>query len=182
MAVARAAGIADAAVIAAIEVETWRTTYAGILPPAMLIGMDERRRTGAWRRTLAGDPGDTIVGVEEGQVIGFGSCGRQRAADLPYTGEVFTLYISPDYQGLGSGRLLLRALFERLVKCGHQSSLLWVLQGNPSRFFYERLGGRFVASRRIEVWRGERVDAAAYGWSDLPSVLSRSGQSQSRID
>lgn len=182
MAIARAAATADAAAIAAIEVETWRSTYAGILPPAMLVGMDERRRAGSWRRTLAEEPDDTLVAVELDAVIGFGSCGRQRASDLPYTGEIFTLYVAPDYQGLGHGRLLLTALFQRLVRCGHRSSLVWVLQGNPSRFFYERLGGRFIASRRIDVWRGQRVDAAAYGWTDLPAALGRIGQSQSRID
>jgi ribosomal protein S18 acetylase RimI-like enzyme len=181
MAVIRAALPADAGAIAAIEVETWRTAYAGILPDAMLLGLDPARRRQSWGRTVRYDPGDAVIATEDGGVVGFGSCGRQPLTALPYSGEIFTLYVLPDRQNQGTGRLLLAALFERLVGLGQTSALVWVLSDNPSRYFYERMGARWVANRPIPVWRGQSVDAAGYGWTDLRAVLERRGQMPSRI-
>ena len=53
-----------------------------------------------------------------------------------------------------------------LVAAGRTSALVWVIKANPSRFFYQRMGGKFVLTRRIRVG-GELVDAIAYGWPDL---------------
>ena len=59
---------------------------------------------------------------------------------------------------------------DRLMRRGLPSALVWVLRDNPSRFFYERLGGKAVATRPISVG-GIDVDAVAYGWRDLAAVL-----------
>jgi ribosomal protein S18 acetylase RimI-like enzyme len=110
-----------------------------------------------------------------GSTVGFGSCGARRAAASNYAGEVFTLYVEADAQGRGVGRRLLLHLFGRLMRRGLPSALVWVLRDNPSRFFYERLGGKAVATRPIGVG-GIDVDAVAYGWRDLAAIL----QSQSK--
>ncbi len=182
MAFTRAASAADAASIAAIDVETWRTTYAGMLSDETLLRLDPRRRADAWRRAIRREPGDTLVIEEADVVVGFGSCGAQRTADLPFVGEVFTLYVEPDFQGRGHGRQLLTGLFERLLQRGLGSALVWVLRENPSRFFYERLGGRLVATRWIEMGGRSSVAGTAYGWDDLCAVVRRRGQTTSRID
>jgi hypothetical protein len=44
----RQARLEDVAAIADIEVETWRATYAGMLPDRVLVGMSERRQKGSW--------------------------------------------------------------------------------------------------------------------------------------
>jgi ribosomal protein S18 acetylase RimI-like enzyme len=178
----RAATIADARAIAAVDVETWRTTYAGILPDQFLLGLSERQRAGSWSRFIGRRPGDTVVALDDrGQIIGYGSCGMQRDIDLPYAGEVFTLYVAPDFQGRNIGRQLLVTLFARLIRCGFYSSLIWVLRDNPARFFYERLGGQAVAMRRIEMGRGIKVDAVGYAWRDLAEAVQNRGQAKSRI-
>ena len=181
MSAIRVALPADAAQIARIEVDTWRASYAGILPTAMLLNLDQERRTRSWRRTIATEFGDTLVAAEGEEIAGFGSCGRQRVTSLPYSSEIFTLYVTPDRQNRGIGRALLTGMFEHLIAEGHRSSIVWVLQQNPSRFFYERLGARYVATRPIPVWRGDCVDAAGYGWQDLHAALRLRGQAPSRI-
>ena len=45
MDVVRPARLEDARAIARIEVETWRSTYAGMLPDRVLLNMSERRQT-----------------------------------------------------------------------------------------------------------------------------------------
>jgi ribosomal protein S18 acetylase RimI-like enzyme len=167
----------DAKAIARIEVETWRATYAGVLPDRALIGMSERRQAASWLTLLQRRPDGVMVAQRGGEgVVGFGNCGTQRDRSLPFAGEIYTLYVAPDAQGDGVGRHLLTRLFGRLAETGHRSALIWVVRANPARFFYERLGGRQVLHRKIPVG-GEPVEAIAYGWSDLSGDFARRARS-----
>jgi ribosomal protein S18 acetylase RimI-like enzyme len=161
----------EARMIARLDVETWRAAYAGVLPANYLVGLSERRREIGWRMAILREPRDIRVAVDAQSVTrGFGSCGPSRdRRDFP--GEVFTLYVSPDWQNRGVGRRLLLALFRRLVSSGLDAGIDWVLRENPSRFFYERLGGRLVSHKPIAVG-GAVVEALAYGWPDLPAYLA----------
>ena len=173
----RSARLGDAEAIARIEVETWRTTYAGVLPDRVLLNMSERRQTASWSSFLRHRPDDVRVShTIKGSITGFGNCGAQRNSELDFAGEIYTLYVLPDAQGQGAGRALLLGLFARLVATGYGSALVWVVRANPARFFYERLGGKQVMHRAIPVG-GAPVDAVAYGWRDLASVLGRTARS-----
>ncbi len=181
MTVIRQARLGDARAIGRIEVETWRTTYAGILEDRVLLGMSEERQTASWSGFLRHRPGDVWVAQQDGKgLVGFGNCGRQRVPGLGYAGEVYTLYVLPDLQGCGFGRSLLMALFARLIDCGHRSALVWVVRANPARFFYERLGGKLALARTLPVG-GKPVEAVGYGWSDLPAILNRRARSGDRF-
>jgi ribosomal protein S18 acetylase RimI-like enzyme len=161
----------DAAAIARLDVETWQAAYAGILETPFLVGLSAERRERGWAGLIRREPRDVRVAVgPDGAVLGFGSCGRCR--DEPsYTGEVFTLYVAPDWQNQGIGRALVLALFARLVERGDRSAVIWVLSENPSRFFYKRLGGREVR-RKMLPFAGTHIAATAFGWPDLPQYLS----------
>ena len=50
--------------------------------------------------------------------------------------------------------------------------MLWVLKQNPSRGFYERLGGEVLAEQEIEI-SGQKYPEVAYGWRAL-QVVARS--------
>jgi ribosomal protein S18 acetylase RimI-like enzyme len=161
----------DARGIARLDIETWRSTYAGVLSPTYLVGLSERRREIGWHYVILREPRDVRVAIAaDGTILGFGSCGPSRG-DPRFSGEVFTLYVAPDWQNRGIGRSLLIALFRRLVAVERPSALVWVLRDNPSRFFYERLGGRRVG-RKFFSMAGAAVEAMAYGWPDLRGVLA----------
>jgi len=167
----RAARPGDARAIAKLDVETWRTTYAGVLSTSYLVGLSERRRELGWRGVILREPRDVRIAVEAGgAIVGFGSCGPNRG-DRFFAREVFTLSVAPDWPTQGIGRRLLIALLRRLVVSGRRSAILWVLRDNPARFFYERLGARQVSRRSLAVG-GTGVLAIAYGWRDLPSFLA----------
>jgi ribosomal protein S18 acetylase RimI-like enzyme len=177
MGVIRQARLGDARAIGRIEVDTWRSTYAGMLPDRVLLAMSQERRIASWAGVLRHRPGDVYVAIDQGRgIAGFGDCGPQRDGTFAFAGEVYTLYVSPDAQGRGFGRQLLIALFARLVDCGHRSALVWVVRANPARFFYERLGGKLVLHRPIPV-SGTPVEAIAYGWKDLRAVIDRQARS-----
>ena len=167
----RSARPSDARGIARLDVETWRTTYAGVLSTSYLVGLSERRREAGWRGVIMREPRDVRVAVDgTGAIRGFGSCGLNRG-ERSFTGEVFTLYVDPDWQNRGIGRRLLIALFRRLVATGRGSAILWVLRDNPARFFYERLGAQQVSRRSLAVG-GSNIEATAYGWRDLRGFLA----------
>lgn len=171
----RAARPGDALRIARLDVETWRATYAGILTTAFLVGLSTQRREIGWSAVIEREPRDVRVAVDaDGEIVGFGSCGKNRGG-AEFAGEVFTLYVAPDWQNLGIGRLLLLSLFERLVAQGCASVIIWVLRENPSRFFYQRLGGREVKHRMFAVG-GKKTAAAGYAWRDLPRFLEAAAQ------
>jgi GNAT superfamily N-acetyltransferase len=112
----------------------------------------------------------------EAGVIGFGNAGPARRDELPkdsdWTGEIYTLYLAPDWHGQGIGRQLLEGLFDRLKRLGRTRVVLWVVEANPTRFFYEAMGGRQVARRR-EPFAGIMLDELAYGW-DLTATRRKS--------
>jgi ribosomal protein S18 acetylase RimI-like enzyme len=167
----RPARVGDARDIARLDVETWRSTYPGMLSAPYLVGLSPRRREIGWRMVILREPRDVRVAIDSASaLVGFGSCGPSRT-DRHFPGEVFTLYVAPDRQNEGIGRRLLIALFRRLVASGLDAAIVWVLRDNPSRFFYERLGGRQVSHKAIDVG-GTRVEALAYGWPDLPAYVA----------
>ena len=103
----RQATARDANAIAKVHIDTWRDTYAGIIPDRILLEMSLRRHSATWsvefgkRRN-----GHTVVVAEDSRagVVGFGSGGRARYRNLPYDGEVYTLYVLTDYRGQGVGK------------------------------------------------------------------------------
>lgn len=171
----------DASAIGRVHVETWQATYAGLLPDTMLVTMSDVRQSAWWSRMLA-DPGEArgifVADDEEMGVVGFGSCGLVR--DPPEglrgserrVGEVYTLYVEPDFQNRGLGRRLLDALFRQLRADGCDTAVLWMLAENPTRFFYEGMGGKRVG-QRIDTLSGVDVEELAFAWHDLSAPLIR---------
>jgi len=169
----RRAGIPDAAAIAGIYVETWREAYPGMLPDRMLLGMSRARQTQSWRGSIC-DPAQSVLLAEDaqGEVIGFGSCGGTLHSSLPYSGEIYTLYVAPDHQRRGVGSLLLGGLICELRRKDHRAALVWALADNPSRFFYEAMGAALVAESSEVLW-GRRVRQRGYGWRDLDAWIAK---------
>ncbi|MCP5363831.1 MAG: GNAT family N-acetyltransferase [Hyphomicrobiales bacterium] len=170
MLIVRPARMADAAAIAMVYVETWRSAYPGLVPDDVLIGMSIRAQARKWADMLARRNREETVVVAElypGGVVGFGSCGEARkATGLAPAGEIFTLYVLPEHQNRGLGEALLCGLFEMLAHRGLNSALVWVLADNPSRFFYEVMGGRRVAER-VEVLWNKHLRQTCYAWDDV---------------
>jgi GNAT superfamily N-acetyltransferase len=175
--VIRAARPGDARRIARLDVETWRAAYAGILATPFLVGLSAQRREVGWSAVIEREPRDVRVAVDaDGNIQAFGSCGRCRAG-AKFAGEVFTLYVAPDWQNQGIGRRLLITLFERLAAQGCGSAIIWVLRDNPGRFFYRRLGGREVQHKIFAVG-GKRIEAAGFAWNDLPRYLETAARAE----
>lgn len=159
----------DAAAIARVHVETWRATYPGILPDRYLVNLSPAAYARRWSLLLGQERRGrrTFVGVDgRGDVVAFASCGPQRTALSGYGGEFYAIYVANEAQGQGWGRRLLGAMAQDLLDVGVPAAVVWVLRDNPSRWFYERLGGQRLAEQPIS-FAGARLVETAYGWTDL---------------
>ncbi|HWL81581.1 MAG TPA: GNAT family N-acetyltransferase [Roseomonas sp.] len=175
----RRAQPADATAIAAVHIASWRSTYPGLLPDAYLAGLSLPRIAGGYYRSLVERQNGEALFVavvppqlpeEVPQVVGFTSCRRARRRGLA-EGEIETLYVLDDWREQGLGRRLMRAAAAHLAAIGCGSVMLWVLSQNPSRWFYQRLGGQLVATEAIHVG-GRPVDQTAMLWKPIERLLT----------
>jgi GNAT superfamily N-acetyltransferase len=174
----RAAQLADAAAIATVHVDSWRTTYAGILPDDYLANLSYAQREQLWRDILSTPTGAEFVYVAEdagGNVIGFAAGGAERSGDAVYRGELYAMYLRDRYHRRGIGRHLTMAVVNRLLHEGASSMLVWVLAANPSRAFYEALGGQQVSEKSVTIGGVPCVEVA-YGWLDLRGLATQATQ------
>ncbi len=181
----RPARVGDAEALSRIYVEGWRSAYPGLLPANLLVGMCAGERRGrAWARVIAGPGSSERVIVAEtaaceaddrpGPVVGFASGGVARQGGLGHDGEVYTLYVDDDFQGNGIGRRLFATLAVGLAGRYGPSVIVWVLEGNPARYFYESLDGRLVG-RRPGSLGGADIVELAYAWPEATVLAARQG-------
>lgn len=166
----RVARVGDAAAIALVYIESWRSAYAGLVPDAVLTGMSLSKQRRRWVSQIAS--GDTVMVADHPThgIVGVGSCGLCRDVRFAGSGEIYTLYLLPDWQDQGYGRELLAAMLRAMRSAGFDAAVLWVLARNPSRFFYEAMGGERVAEREEQLW-GTMLPEIAYEWRPLPQPL-----------
>jgi GNAT superfamily N-acetyltransferase len=166
----RAATERDAEGISHVHVESWQTTYAGIVPGEYLASLDEAERVPLWREWL-GLEVEAYVAFLDGEVVGFISGGPIREPIENYDAELFAIYLLQKAQRQGIGTTLLCELAGSLRGKGFRSMAVWVLERNSSKGFYVKLGAQFLASREIKIGRTVFCEAA-YGWADLEAVRS----------
>ena len=157
----------DAAGIAGVHVAAWRSAYAGILPDAFLAGMSQRRQAAYYLARIQAGPGVFVAATPN--VVGFATTGRPRTPGLA-DGEIETLYVLDDWRDQGIGRGLLQAAGRHLDGAGCSSAFLWVLRENPSRWFYQRMGGRAAMESAVQV-AGIAVPQVAFVWDPIKELL-----------
>jgi GNAT superfamily N-acetyltransferase len=168
MALVRLATEQDAACIAHVHVQSWRTTYAGLVPEAYLANLDEAERAVLWGEWLTQDV-QVYVAESQGKVVGFASGGPMREPLQTYEGEVYALYLLQEVQGQGIGTALLYEIAGALLDMGFVSMAVWVLEENPAKEFYMKLGALPITSKEIEIG-GVQLTEVVYGWPDLAAL------------
>ena len=169
----RAADPADAGPIARVQVDSWRTTYAGIAPDDYLANLSCRDRESRCTDILsAGRPAESnfVAETDGGEIVGFAGGGLEREGNPAYLGELYAIYLLEEHQRVGVGRRLVSAVAGQLLVDGFRSMLVWVLEDNrPSCRFYEALGGTRVG-RKTTTIGGADLAGVSYGWSDVGAL------------
>lgn len=138
----RRAREADLGSLSTVFDASWREAYRGIIPGVELERLIAGRDRAWWRSALR--RGRPIALVETGErVVGYAAYGRTRSRALGTQAEIDELYLMPEYQGIGLGRRLFKAVRNDLADHGLTQLGVWSLEENDrAGAFYEGLGGR----------------------------------------
>jgi ribosomal protein S18 acetylase RimI-like enzyme len=159
----RRAEVRDADAITAVHDAAWRYAYDGMIPAKELSRIVARRGPRWWDRAIR--RGTAVLVLEVGGAIcGYATVGPNRARNLPQKGEVYEIYLKPEYQGIGLGTRLFLAARRELARFGFDSVVVWALSDNDGACrFYRNAGGRKIA-RANEKFGEVLLTKIAFAW------------------
>jgi len=124
----------DAAELGRIQVLTWRTAYASILPAAVLESLAEDAAAAAWRDAIVAPPTPrhrVLVAQEQEWSVGFAAVGP--ADDLEpgdpepeTTASVGPILVEPRWGRRGHGSRLLAAVVDHARADGMTRAVAWI--------------------------------------------------------
>lgn len=163
----------DAASIAEIHTQSWRTTYRGTLRDAYLDGGLAAERLALWRGRLNPLAPRHIgsIAFAQGDPVGFAWV--ELHADPVWGMLLDNLHVRPDLKGHGIGRRLLESACRRAAAVAPTEGLfLWVYEANvDARTFYERLGAEVLDRVVVDAPGGGQVAEFRYSWPTVGALL-----------
>jgi ribosomal protein S18 acetylase RimI-like enzyme len=172
----RKATIADSPGLAKVQIDSYRATYAGILPQTYLDNFSYEEQSQDWRELLAGDMSDLLVVAvnDDGNVRGYLLGRLQNRAEKGFDCEVVALHVDPSFHRQGIGRRLLGRIAFEFQQQGCQSLMLSVLtQNHNARAVYEHLAGKLVAGKEIRFeFEGVELTEVVYAWEKIEELCS----------
>jgi L-amino acid N-acyltransferase YncA len=158
----------DAPRIGAVQVLSWQSAYAGLIPQDHLDGLDQERSGQRWLRALSAQPGPrtvTLVVERDGEVVGFAHFGpaQDEGMDPATVADLRTIYLVPRAWGTGTGRALMAAALESMVAAGFRSAMLWVLDTNErAQRFYTAAGWAPDGAAKVDDSLGPTLSEIRY--------------------
>ncbi|MEM0899301.1 MAG: GNAT family N-acetyltransferase [Pseudomonadota bacterium] len=153
----------DANGIADVHADAWRFAYTGVIPHRALTGMINRRGGAWWDRAIRRGTSIYLVGSSD-TVFGYVTFGLNRARALRHEGEVYELYLLPEYHGMGLGKRLFQEARQSLLAHGCEGLVVWSLKDNERACeFYSDLGGKDAVQGR-ETFDGQTLEKIGFLW------------------
>src|ERR687893_8505 len=151
----------DAAALSNVFDAAWREAYQGIIPSIALERMISRRGPRWWLSTIGRGRALVVLDVAEA-IAGYVSYGRCRDRSLPAEGEIDELYLTPEYQGIGFGKRLFKAVRNDLHDRDVKQIVVWSLSDNERACaFYRQMGGKPI-KETMERIGGTNMGKIAY--------------------
>ena len=141
----RPARPADAERIARLQLLTWRTAYAELLP-AQALEVPEVQAAALWLGAVESPPTPThrvLVAFERDELVGFVASGPASDDGLDPTGtvELLTLLVEPRWGRRGHGSRLLAAAVEHWRADGARTAVAWAFERDPALRAFLTSGG-----------------------------------------
>ncbi len=154
---------ADKAALTALYRDAWRYAYRGIIPGINLERMIARRGPAWWGRMHRLGHRALVLEFDD-RVAGYATFGPCRTRSFPKRGEIYELYVRPEFQGIGFGKHLFGEARRHLRANGLCGLLVWSLAENDLACrFYKALGGK-ERMRGYERTGGTRLEMIAFDW------------------
>jgi GNAT superfamily N-acetyltransferase len=151
----RPARPADAERVARVQLSTWRTAYADLLPPEAL-AVPEEQVAAVWLHAVEAPPTPrhrVLVALERDELVGFAAStpvSDDEELDAGTTAELTALLVEPRWGRRGHGSRLLAAAVDGWRQDGTTLAVAWVWQ-------------RDAAARGLLTAAGWEPDGAARG-------------------
>lgn len=169
----RQARAKDAAGIAKVHVDSWRTTYKNILPAEFLANLSYGQRTALWDSNISDQTNYVVVAENaDGTIIGFGTAAKRKNNTVEGAADLTSIYLLADYQSQGIGKLLMAKLFLHFKQWGYKNVFVEVLEENKTRYFYEYYGAKAIKSVEIKM-AGTVLKELIYEWDQIDAVLQK---------
>lgn len=123
--------------------KSWKRTYSSFVPEADLRTYWDLHYSLESMEKMFNDPGvDGFVAEADGRTLG---CLRTRFDEVKQIFYIVSLYVLPDEQKKGIGRLLMAEAEKLALEFGLQEIWIGVMvQNKPARAWYEMLEFRFI--------------------------------------
>ena len=159
----------DASGIAKVQVESWNTTYPGIVPKSYLDSLDVKKREKIWKQAAVNQP--LYIAELNGEIVGFAIGGENRDKDTypEFDGELYAIYSLKQVHGQGIGRALFEHAVRNLARRGYNKMIVAVLSENPAVNFYKHMGGSYLGEETITI-DGASIQESFYGYNDINKV------------
>ncbi len=166
MVIIRPARPTDCRGIAEVQVNSYRTAYAGIFPPSYLAAFTVAEQEQDWQNWLADHPNDILLlaVTPEEEVVGYILARAEPNIYPGYDAEILALHVMPAAQHKGIGQALWQKAVADLHELGACSFMLWTVKNNPVRNWYEGLQGKLIAEKSYPA-DGWEIEEVAYGWN-----------------
>jgi ribosomal protein S18 acetylase RimI-like enzyme len=162
----RTANSRDTSALAHAYIECLKSAYSGIIYPEDLNDIPVARVEAQLRRWFSGGAA-VLAGIHKRDgLVGFIAAGESDGAQPDFPAEIYAHCVAEDYQGRGLGRRLLAAAAREMNDRRFGAMIVWLPVKNAATGFYEKLGGRRVATRPMVV-EGKNLEGVGYGWRDL---------------
>ena len=156
----------DARAISEAHRDAWLQAYGGLIPHKPLIHMVQRRGEGWWRKAADG-PATLLVLDVAGTIAGYATIGLNRSRALPYDGEIYEIYLRPEFQGIGLGRRLFGESCRLLKSLGCEGLVVWCLEDSEhAQRFFRRHGG-IDAVEGTEDFGGTQLKKLGFVWTAI---------------
>jgi ribosomal protein S18 acetylase RimI-like enzyme len=153
----------DAREISNVHRLSWIHAYSGLIPYHALTNMLERRGEDWWRRAANGPTSLMVLDIG-GKIAGYATLGTNRVQALKQEGEIYELYLLPEYQGTGLGSYMFRECRTRLHALGLRGLAAWCLEESENAATFFRAAGGIDIAEGIEDFDGTGLKKLGFVW------------------
>jgi ribosomal protein S18 acetylase RimI-like enzyme len=151
------AKLSDATLLGEVHSLSFRTAYKDIIDGEVLRSFTPEKSAMRFFKVIK-EKAEVLYCVKtEGLIIGFGVIGKSRDDDMvDGTGEIWSIYLHPEYSGQGIGSVLMNFLCDKLKKSGFAKVSVWVLEKNEKAVkFYNKHGFKQDGTKDIRISGGD---------------------------
>jgi ribosomal protein S18 acetylase RimI-like enzyme len=168
----RPAVLSDGASLAKVQVDSYRSAYASLLPKAYIEAFTYKEQEQDWLELLGAGTNDILLVATsaEKQVIGYVLARAVPEIYPGYDSEIVAMHVRQAFQRHGIGKALMSKAIEGLQERDCKSVMLWTLKNNTTRQWYERLDGKLLGEKNYKI-NDLDVTEVAYGWENITALF-----------